>query len=244
MKQNKAVGGFTLLELLIAIALFTLLATACYRLLATAIQAQGTTAQVWEKLRVYQKARLIIKKDIHQIVARPIRDSRGERQFAFSGGKFDRGKKVLFTFTRSGWHNLLSMPRSDLQRISYVIEADQLVRYYWSVLDIALDAPPVRQVVMEGVENVNVAFLDQKNRWINLWPPASEEQKIRMTLLPAALRIIFTHENYGKIQWWFPGVGMPPKTIKAGTDSESGASEGGDNKKDKASSLESSEEKE
>ncbi len=45
----------------------------------------------------------------------------------------------LLEFTRFGWKNLLLSTRSNLQRVAYAFEENELVRYYWPVLDRAPD---------------------------------------------------------------------------------------------------------
>jgi len=220
MKVNEHIKGFTLLELLIAIAIFALLATACYRLLYTAISTQKTTSFVWDQLRIIQKARVIVQKDINQIIARPIRNSMGQQEFAFSGEIPTKGEGVFMTFSRSGWHNFTDSPRSNIQRIAYAFEDGLFIRYYWPILDLATDTQPFRQVVLDEINKISLQFLDQKKRWLTQWPPVSEQQKQRITLQPAAVRIVIDHAKYGELDWWFQGVGMPPKSKKINTENK------------------------
>ncbi|MCY4329526.1 MAG: type II secretion system minor pseudopilin GspJ [Endozoicomonadaceae bacterium] len=205
--------GFTLLELMIAIAIFAILATACYQLLTTSTEAQKTTNGVWSKLNTIQKAHLIIEKDLMHMIARPVRDSANNQQPAMSGGANKPNKQILMTFTRSGHYNLTREVRSDLIRVMYTVESEKLIRSIWFTLDSVTDQPPVRQVLMEGVTGANMHFLDQKKKWTKSWPPASEKRQTGMVLLPKGIYLRLSHQQYGELKWWFRGVDAPPEKI-------------------------------
>ncbi len=214
MNFKEKMRGFTLLELLIAITLFAVIATICYRLLDTAIRSKELTTVVWEHLNEIQKAKAILQKDVNQIIGRPVRIDQYKQQYAMESGRREKDYKNLITFTRSGWLNFLDQPRSDLQRVSYALEDDKLVRYYWPVLDPSSNTEFYKQVLLTGISSADVYFLDQKKRWTKQWPPISEEQKKRIKLLPAAIRLTVTHHYYGAITWLFTGVGEPPMKSK------------------------------
>ncbi|MDG1292907.1 MAG: type II secretion system minor pseudopilin GspJ, partial [Pseudomonadales bacterium] len=88
---------------------------------------------------------------------------------------FETGDYII-EFTRSGWSNPLQWPRSDLQRIAYLLDyhpdaADAnseyynderlyLVRHYWQVLDRLDDSEPLAQVLIGGVIDFRIRFWD------------------------------------------------------------------------------------
>ena len=195
-------GGFTLLELLIAIAIFALIATASYRLLKSVTQMQESSIAVWDNIGVMQRARLVLEKDLLQLAIRPIKDEFGQRQSAMVAGQ--DGK--LLEFTRSGWRNITGELRSDLQRVSYELTDRQLVRRYWPVLDRGISQEPQRQVLMEDVDAIRFRFRDSRKRWHKTWPPQSEKQSQRPYLLPALVEVVIEHPEYGYIRMQLPGV--------------------------------------
>ena len=69
MKQR----GFTLIEILIAMAIFTLIGLASTGLLTTVIDSNDLSSERFEKLQQLQRAMVIIERDIQQAVPRPVR---------------------------------------------------------------------------------------------------------------------------------------------------------------------------
>ena len=195
-------GGFTLLELLIAIAVFALIATACYRLLKSVTRMQESSTAVWEHIGVMQRARLVLEKDLLQIAMRPIRDESGRRQPALVAGQDDK----LLEFTRSGWRNMTGELRSDLQRVSYKLHDHRLIRSYWPVLDRGIPMEPVNQMLMEDVDAIHFRFRDSRKRWYPAWPPQSGKQDLRPYMLPALIEVVIEHSEYGYIRMQLPGV--------------------------------------
>ena len=137
--------GFTLLEMLVALAIFGLLAVMSYGGLASVLEQQFRTEAEAERLAALQKAYLIMQRDIEQVVARPVRDGFGDEQPPLAGDQ-------ALEFTRGGWSNPLGRPRSNLQRVAYAWDDRQLRRYVWQVLDRAQDSQPLGQLLLENVE--------------------------------------------------------------------------------------------
>ncbi len=201
-------GGFTLLELLIAIAIFALIATASYRLLKSVTQMQESSIAVWENVGVMQRARLILEKDLLQLAMRPIKDEFGQRQSALVSGQ--DGK--LLEFTRAGWRNITGEQRSNLQRVSYELSDEhQLVRRYWPVLDRGISLEPKSQVLIEDVDAIRFRFRDSRKRWHKTWPPQSEKQSLRPYMLPALVEVVIERPEYGYIRMQLPGVSYEPQ---------------------------------
>ncbi len=196
--------GFTLLELLIAIAIFSFLAAGCYQLFHSVARTHETTSRLWQDNNALQRALLIMNKDFAQTTARPVRDEYGDRDMAFVAN--GSGEAIL---THGGWRNFLNAPRSDLQRVSYRLEGGQLLRRYWSVLDRDLETPYQEQVLLDGVEKFNLRFLDHKKVWHNAWPPDGGTQAQRMVQIPAAISYTLVHERAGEISQLVTGSTYP-----------------------------------
>lgn len=158
--------GFTLIELLIAIAIFVVMAAMAYGGLSSLLSAREAVTAALERSKTLQMSVWRMRRDIEQIVDRPIRDSFGDSQPAIVGGP-DLGLQ----FTRNGWRNPLNDRRSSLQRVAYRIDEDSnLVRVHWRVLDRAQDSTPVESTVFEDVSNVEWRFLDASREWQDRWP--------------------------------------------------------------------------
>lgn len=190
-------AGFTLLEMLIALAIFSLLAVMSYGGLRTVMEQQAQTEADAERLGALQKTYLIMQRDIEQFVPRPIRDEYGDTQPALSGGE-------VLQLTRGGWNNPLNYPRSSLQRVGYAVEDRQLVRYVWQVLDRAQDSEPLKEPLLEDIDDMQIRYLAGKDNWLEQWPPvpaAAEAQAAPVT--PAAIEVTIEHERYGPLVWLF-----------------------------------------
>ncbi|OVY92993.1 type II secretion system protein GspJ, partial [Pseudomonas aeruginosa] len=75
--------GFTLLELLIAIAIFALLALATYRMFDSVMQTDQATRVQEQRMRELVRAMGALERDLTQAVERPVRDELGDNRGAF-----------------------------------------------------------------------------------------------------------------------------------------------------------------
>jgi len=193
-----ACRGFTLLELLVALAIFGLLATMSYGGLQAVMTQQSQTEIAADRLIELQKLFLIMQRDIEQVVLRPIRDEYGDVQPPLIGAE-------TFQLTRAGWRNPAGRQRSQLQRVGYALEEDQLVRYTWAVLDRAQDSEPLVQLLSEAVERLQIRYLGADNEWKEQWPDtqASADPAIVPVSLPRVVEVTVEHETYGPIVWLF-----------------------------------------
>ena len=102
MLASRRSAGFTLVEVLIALAITAFVSTIAYTSLSTVLAGVESTRQVSNRTYEVNRAWMIISRDLRQFVNRPIRDEFGEREPAMMGGPAAR---FALSFTRSGWHN-------------------------------------------------------------------------------------------------------------------------------------------
>lgn len=202
--------GFTLLELLISIVIFGLIAAMAYSGLNNVLLARSQTEARTEELYKLQMALTIMERDLEQTVDRSVRDGYGDTQAAFVA---DELGEYLLKFTRTGWLNPLNLPRSNLQRIAYSLKDEKLIRTLWYVLDRAQDSEQYNIVLLEGVKNVEFRYLDDKKEWQRSWPPsttglgqvqtAGQNQAPAPTLMPGGIVVEIETKSFGKIERWF-----------------------------------------
>ncbi len=185
--------GFSLLELLVALAVFSLLSVMAYGGLRSVLQAKQQTDQAATRLQQLQSAMLFLERDVEQLAARPIRDEYGDVQPALQ-----RADASSLALTRAGWSNPTGRPRSTLQRVAYVLDTDRLVRLSWQVLDRAQDSEPYRTVLLEGVRTLTVRLLDENRQWQEAWPPQGEQWPA--WILPLAVEVTLELDNWGEIK--------------------------------------------
>ena len=156
MRCSRPAAGFTLVEVLIALAITAFIAAIAYRSLSTALQAVESTRAIAQRSYEVNRAWMIISRDLRQFVPRPVRDEFGQVEPAVVGGTAAR---FPLGFTRTGWHNPNDRERSNLQRVNYRVEDGALWRDAYPVLDRAPDTVPQQARLLEGVEVLEVVFL-------------------------------------------------------------------------------------
>lgn len=209
--------GFTLLEVLIAIAIFALLAMATYRMLDSVLQVDRGQREQELRLRELTRAMAAFERDLLQVRVRPVRDPLGDPQPALLG---DNGRDVHLEFTRSGWRNPLGQSRATLQRVRWQLEGEHWQRRYWTVLDQAQDSQPRVQQALDGVKRFELRFLDEEGRWLQSWPPANSDADEAMSLLPKAVELVIEHRHYGELRrlWRLPEAPEQPPPGSSGDD--------------------------
>jgi len=149
-------AGFTLVEVLIALAITAFVSMIAYTSLSTVMTGVERLRENTDRIYEVNRAFMIISRDLRQFTDRPVRDEFGEVDPAFSGGELAR---FALSFTRTGWHNPNGHPRSNMQRVNYRLEDDGLWRDTYPVLDRMGDTEPDSVLLLEGVETLQVAFL-------------------------------------------------------------------------------------
>ncbi len=160
--------GFTLLELLVAVAVFAILSAMAYGGLRNVIDNSRQTEFAMERLQQVQMAMLKISRDFTQLSPRNIRDEYGNTSNYIVTGQ---GDDVFIEFTRGGHRNPAALLRSHLQRVAYKLEENRLSRLHWPHLDRTQEMEPYETVLLDEVEDAGLRFLDDSNEWHNEWPP-------------------------------------------------------------------------
>lgn len=159
-KPHSPESGFTLLEVLIAMAITAFVSVLSYQTLSTALAGIESARTESERLYEINRAFTVLSRDVRQMTNRPVRDEFGQMASAVSGGELARDPLRL---TRSGWHNSTGAPRSTLQRVAYRLEEDKLLRLSYPVLDRTTAIEPTETVLIDGVEVFELRFLPSVN---------------------------------------------------------------------------------
>jgi general secretion pathway protein J len=138
-------GGFTLLELLVALSVFALVSVMAYGGLRVVLDTRAHTDQVSRDLGELQVALTLLSRDLAHVVARPLRDVHGDPQAPLRFNVYSDRPRLELVRTSD---------RAGLQRVAWEIDESRLYRMYWSVLDGADPAEPRgRLPVMGPVED-------------------------------------------------------------------------------------------
>lgn len=200
--------GFTLIEILIAMAIFTLIGLASTGLLTTVIDSNELSAERFAKLQQLQRAMITIERDIQQAVARPIRVEGEKQDVVMFGGAVDSGDGDAIGFVRGGRHNpQLMLPRSSLQYVGYRLRDNALERLYTNYVDNVIGYEPKRRVVLDNIESFTVEFISPDKKVTDstklTWIKSYQD-----TTLPKAVAIEFVSTDFGLIRREFALTGV------------------------------------
>ena len=157
MKQR----GFTLIEILIAIAIFAFIGVASTAVLTTVLDSDELSTARFDKFQKLQRAVTTIERDMQQAVPRAVRTGSGESNtVVMRGGETDDSDGEGIQFVRSGWQNpQMMLPRSTLQAVAYRVRDGNLERLYTNYVDNVVGTEPKVRVLLEDISDFKVEFI-------------------------------------------------------------------------------------
>lgn len=164
MKALKPERGFTLFEMVIAVAIFMVMGAIAYPGLTQMAKTGQAIGEINQRISELQFAVTFLNRDWTQLVPRNIRNRFGD----------DENYLVIeenrVTFTRGGRSNLTQQLRSQLQRVQYRLVDGSLVREQWLSLDQGIEEQPFSSVLLRDVESFEVFLIDSSEKKIETWP--------------------------------------------------------------------------
>ncbi|MTJ02590.1 type II secretion system minor pseudopilin GspJ [Idiomarina piscisalsi] len=200
----KQQSGFTLVEVLVTMAIFAVIGIASYQVLSQMVSTEQQSSERREALEQLQFSQLLMQQDIRQIVAKPTRpnDTEVTHQYVSNDvGYFDSERGVL-AFVRSGFDNPGDvLPRAELQPVIYRVMNGQLQRVSYSFVNDRSNEPTI-QTLLDDVTDLSFRFYrgagqSDGNRgfeqgWNAEWRSAGD--------LPKAIEVTLQTEKYGEIK--------------------------------------------
>ena len=196
---NNHFRGFTLIEILVAMAIFTIIGLASTGVLTSVINSDQLSTERFGKLEELQRAMLTIERDILQIVPRALRVNGEPIGLVISGGEdvLDSDADGL-GFVRAGWHNpQMLLPRSTLQAIGYRIQEEQLQRLYGNYVDNVIGYEPKIKILLSDIEDFRVSFLTESEQ---LEEPEEWQEIYSGETLPLAISVTIVSKTFGEIR--------------------------------------------
>lgn len=193
-------SGFTLVEMLVALLVFGLLAAAGAAVMGSTLSSQSVVKSRVERLADFQRLRATLRADLAQAAPRRTRDTAGlQAGVAFIGGDPWGGEaERLFIVIRRGWENPDGAPRPSLQYVEYRLSGGRVERRVRAALDGTALGPA--QVLLDGVDRSQVAFL-HKGVWQSSWKGQTGAE------LPRAVRLDLNVSGLGPITQLFLTTG-------------------------------------
>lgn len=167
--------GFTLVEMLVALVIFSLLATAGVGILRSSLNTQSAVDARLSDLGRIGRLHALLSSDLGQAVDRPTRASGGTRP-AFTG---DPSAMQLVS---AGWSNLDGGARSELQRVEWRLTGNALNRTGFPQLD-GSDAGATSATLVRDLGSASLRYRMLDGSW------ASSFRSSELEPLPSAVEL-------------------------------------------------------
>lgn len=156
-------AGFTLVEVMVALLIFGMLAAAGVAVLSFSVRAQAATGAKFDDLAGIERSAAIMAADLGQAVLRPARDDVGNLRPALVG------EADSLALVRGGWSNLDGAARPGLQKVFYRRGERGWERTAFLQLD---GSPPLEPALLvPGVETVRLRYR-YRGAWSDRWDGA------------------------------------------------------------------------
>lgn len=182
--------GFTLIEVLVATAVFSIMAALAYGGLNSIARTRGDLAKQESDFAALMRAVGSLDRDLNSAVARPVRGAAGQVLPALIGASDH------VELTRLGFANPQAEPRSNLQRVFYQLDGDKFERGRYAVLDRAANSAPQVDDLDVKTEDFRLRYFDgASSQWLDAWPPPQSKPES----LPRAVQWRLRTPQYGEI---------------------------------------------
>jgi general secretion pathway protein J len=191
-------AGFTLMELLVAVAIFAVVSALALTGFTQLQRQSEYAAQRLDRTREVQHAVQVLALDLEQVEPRPIREPLGETRLPALSVAV--AAEYVLQLTRAGWSNTAGLQRPTLQRVGYRLENQELWRDHWPTLDHTLAVEPVKEKLLTGVRSMTFRVMDGSRNWLDHWPETPAVDQAALRLRPAAVEVTIELEDWGTIR--------------------------------------------
>lgn len=179
MSRTARARGFTLVELLVALLILSLLALMSYRALGEVLDARERVAhqtEKWQRLAAFFGR---FEHDVQLASPQPVRTASGIAPAWLGIPGTAMGPKL--EFSRFAAVSGVDAPR----RVAYALNAQHEIELWiWPRLDSPPGTKPAHYPVLEGVAQFELQYLDSRLSWVDAWPNRRNEPA-----LPRAVRL-------------------------------------------------------
>ncbi|TDR39740.1 general secretion pathway protein J [Tahibacter aquaticus] len=181
--------GFTLVEVLVATAVFAVLSALAWGGLNAVIRARSALVAEQQDFTRTLRAVGSLERDLLAAVARPVRGNYGEPLPAL------RGDGDHLELTRLGYASSLVDTRSALERVVYEQDGATLKRGRYAVLDRAAGSQAEFSTVRDRLRRLQFRYLDERGQWLDAWPRRDDAPEA----LPRAVEFRLDLDGVGQV---------------------------------------------
>ena len=174
--------GFTLVEMMVALFIFGMIATASVVLLRQTVEAEARSAVRLEEMGDLRRFSAIMAQDLTLMLPRPSRDALGSDRTALTSGD-----GLLLGFSRQIAQIDPQPGSSSLQRVEWSLDEGRLTRAVAAKADGAKTGAPV--AILEGIDRAELRFRDKQGVWQTDWRPQRTDE------LPIAIELTLVQQG-------------------------------------------------
>ncbi len=190
--------GFTLIEVLVAMAVFGVLMILSYMSLGQTLASAEMLTERMERLQAIQRTMRYLSNDLSSASPRPVRSELGDSYMPAI--MISAANDFALAVTHGGWRNPAGLPRSTQQRSVYLLDDGKLYRIYYNVLDSTYASNAISTQILDGVERIEFRLIQDNGQVTYQWPPPGSQGAAAAQLRPRAVEIILTLEGEGEIR--------------------------------------------
>jgi len=193
--------GFTLIEVLVALAVFGVMTVLAYQALGQSLSNADMLTERLDRIQAVQRTISMLGRDLTQASPRPVRDLLGDG--FLPSLRTSANTEFALELTRGGWPNPAGLARGTLQRVAWRIEDRELLRYHWTVLDPSLSDEPVITQLIDDVDSILFRYRSHDGEWTEQWPPLESQGATAERIRPQIVEVVLTLPGEGEIRRFF-----------------------------------------
>jgi len=188
--------GFTLVEMLVALSIFAVIAAMGVGLLRSSVDTQDAVQQRLKGMSGINRLRAVMANDLAQAVQRSTRGQAGEAVPAFIGSS------TGFAFVHAGAAALDGSPRPGVERVGYALTGGEWRRATQPMLDGTALSDGDR--LIGDVTGAAVRYRDDRGNWAESWTSDPGDR------LPRAVEVRLTRSGRAPLMMLFLTGPTPP----------------------------------
>jgi len=196
-------AGFTLIEMLVSLFIFSLISAGTMTVMSSSIAVRDRVNQGMEELNRIQASRSIMRTDFERISLRARRDILG----SFEPYVLTTDGEPLINFTRLGRENPGGLEaRGDAERVAYLFRDEKLIRQSWPTANPDVSSEAREIVLFDNLLSAHLDFLSEDLIPITrlaIPVEAATSGPGGATTLPGVARFVLTERNNNVSEYIF-----------------------------------------